>query len=71
MLIRLLYERIPKLAGISTQDIEITIFETPRYSWGIRGMPGDEIGLNYKVEVYADSGARYAVQTSVVAHLRY
>ncbi len=51
MLIRLLYERIPKLSGISTQDIEITIFETPRYSWGIRGMPGDEIGLNYKVEV--------------------
>jgi phenylpyruvate tautomerase PptA (4-oxalocrotonate tautomerase family) len=51
MLIRLLYERIPQLAGISTQDIEITIFETPRYNWGIRGMPGDEIGLNYKVEV--------------------
>jgi phenylpyruvate tautomerase PptA (4-oxalocrotonate tautomerase family) len=51
MLIRLLYERIPRLCGISTQDIEITIFETPRHCWGIRGMPGDEIGLNYKVEV--------------------
>ena len=51
MLIRLLYERIPQLSGISAQDIEITIFETPRHSWGIRGMPGDEIGLNYKVEV--------------------
>ena len=51
MLIRLLYERIPQLSGISTQDIEITIFETPRHCWGIRGMPGDEIGLNYKVEV--------------------
>jgi hypothetical protein len=51
MLVRLLYERIPQLSGISAQDIEITIFETPRHSWGIRGMPGDEIGVNYKVEV--------------------
>jgi phenylpyruvate tautomerase PptA (4-oxalocrotonate tautomerase family) len=51
LLIRLLFERIPQLSGISAQDIEITIFETPRHSWGIRGMPGDEIGLNYKVEV--------------------
>jgi phenylpyruvate tautomerase PptA (4-oxalocrotonate tautomerase family) len=51
MLIRLLYERIPQLSGISTQDIEITILETPRHCWGIRGMPGDEIGLNYEVEV--------------------
>jgi len=51
MLIRLLYERIPQLSGISAQDIEITIFETPRHSWGIRGMPGDEVRLNYKVEV--------------------
>ena len=51
MLIRLLYERIPQLSGISAQDIEITIFETPRHSWGIKGMPGDEVGLNYKVEV--------------------
>lgn len=50
-LIRLLYERIPQLSGITPQDIEITIFETPRHSWGIRGMPGDEVGLNYKVEV--------------------
>jgi phenylpyruvate tautomerase PptA (4-oxalocrotonate tautomerase family) len=51
MLIRLLYERIPQLSGISAQDIEITIFETPRHSWGIRGMPSDEVRLNYKVEV--------------------
>jgi phenylpyruvate tautomerase PptA (4-oxalocrotonate tautomerase family) len=51
MLMRLLYERIPQLSGISAQDIEIIIFETPRHSWGIRGMPGDEIGLNYRVEV--------------------
>jgi phenylpyruvate tautomerase PptA (4-oxalocrotonate tautomerase family) len=47
-LIRLLYERVPQLTGIAPQDIEVTIFETPRHSWGVRGMPGDEIALNYK-----------------------
>ncbi len=33
------------------QRLEITLFETPCHAWGIRGLPGDEIGLNYKVEV--------------------
>jgi phenylpyruvate tautomerase PptA (4-oxalocrotonate tautomerase family) len=47
-LIRELYTRIPAATGISPHDIEITIFESPRYSWGIRGLPGDEITVNYK-----------------------
>ena len=51
LLIRLLYQRVAQLTGISPQDLEITIFETPRSAWGIRGLPGDEVGLNYKVEV--------------------
>ena len=51
LLIRLFYQRVPQLTGISPQDLEITIFETPRHAWGFRGLPGDEIGLNYKVEV--------------------
>lgn len=50
-LVRALYRRIPEATGIAPQDIEITVFETPRHAWGIRGLPGDEIGLNYKVEV--------------------
>jgi len=50
-LIRLLFERINAAAQISPADIEITITETPRHNWGFRGRPGDEIGLNYKVEV--------------------
>ena len=50
-LIRLLFERIHAELGISSHDIEITIFETPKHNWGFRGLPGDEIGLNYKVEV--------------------
>jgi 4-oxalocrotonate tautomerase family enzyme len=50
-LIRLLFERIGAELGVSAQDIEITITETPKHNWGFRGLPGDEIGLNYKVEV--------------------
>jgi hypothetical protein len=49
-LIRLLFERLQAL-GISSQDLEITIFETPKHNWGFRGLPGDEHELNYKVDV--------------------
>lgn len=50
-LINLLFERINNELNISTQDVEITIFETPKHNWGIRGVPGDELTLNYKVNV--------------------
>jgi phenylpyruvate tautomerase PptA (4-oxalocrotonate tautomerase family) len=50
-LIRLLMEHIQEEFGISAQDIEVTITETPKHNWGIRGLPGDEVGLNYKVDV--------------------
>ncbi|MEH1919929.1 tautomerase family protein [Nostoc sp.] len=50
-LIRLLIENINEKLNIAVYDIEITIFETPKYNWGIRGLPGDELILNYKVEV--------------------
>jgi phenylpyruvate tautomerase PptA (4-oxalocrotonate tautomerase family) len=50
-LIRLLFERLETRCGIAPQDLEITIFETPRHNWGIRGRPGDELGLNYNVNV--------------------
>ena len=50
-LIRLLFERLSANLDISTQDIEITISETPRHNWGIRGMMGDELELNYNVDV--------------------
>lgn len=50
-LIRLLFARIHDQLAIALQDIEITIFETPRHNWGIRGLPGDELDLNYRVEV--------------------
>lgn len=49
-LIHLLFKRLQPL-GISPQDLEITIFETPKHNWGFRGLPGDEHELNYKVDV--------------------
>jgi phenylpyruvate tautomerase PptA (4-oxalocrotonate tautomerase family) len=51
MLIRLLFERVQSECGIAPQDLELTIFETPKHNWGFRGLPGDEHKLNYKVEV--------------------
>lgn len=50
-LISLLFERIQADCDISPQDVEITIFETPRANWGIRGKAGDELNLNYPVDI--------------------
>lgn len=50
-LLKLLFERINNELGISPEDIEVTIFETPKHNWGIRGLPGDELRLDYKVNV--------------------
>jgi phenylpyruvate tautomerase PptA (4-oxalocrotonate tautomerase family) len=50
-LISLLFGNIQRQCGIAPQDVEITIFETPKSNWGIRGLPADELALNYKVNV--------------------
>ena len=50
-LIRHLFANIEAACGITPQDVEITLFETPKVNWGIRGLPGDELALNYKVNV--------------------
>jgi 4-oxalocrotonate tautomerase family enzyme len=50
-LIRLLFERTEQVLGLSPNDLEITITETSKQNWGFRGQPGDEVSLNYKVEV--------------------
>lgn len=50
-LISLLFSRIEAEAGILPNDVEITIFETPKHNWGIRGVPADELQLNYKINV--------------------
>ncbi|MEH1941577.1 MAG: tautomerase family protein [Nostoc sp.] len=50
-LIRLLIKNINEQLNIPVYDIEITLFETPKSNWGIRGLPGDELIVNYKIEV--------------------
>jgi hypothetical protein len=50
-LIMLLFERINSTFGIANADVEICITESANYNWGFRGMPGDEVQLNYKIEV--------------------
>jgi 4-oxalocrotonate tautomerase family enzyme len=50
-LIALLFEHIRKELGIQAVDIEILIQDAPAYHFGFRGMSGDEMLLDYKVEV--------------------
>lgn len=50
MLICELFKRCQSDLGLAPQDLEITIQESPRENWGIRGKPGDELNLPYRVE---------------------
>ena len=50
-LIASLFSRLHQDLGFSPNDVEITITETPRANWGIRGQPGDELNLTYSVDV--------------------
>ncbi|MEO5876258.1 MAG: tautomerase family protein [Streptosporangiaceae bacterium] len=50
-LVRELFARLADSPGIAPHSVEITIFETPRENWGIRGLPGDELTLGYQVNV--------------------
>jgi 4-oxalocrotonate tautomerase family enzyme len=50
-LIHLLFDRLSNQAKIDPIDVEITITETPKHNWGIRGKTGDELALDYTVEV--------------------
>lgn len=50
-LIRLLFARIRDEVSIEPQDVEICIFESPAVNWGFRGYHGDEVQLNYKVNI--------------------
>ncbi len=50
-LIQTLFSNIQQYCRINPQDIEITIFETPKENWGIRGQNADELHLNYQVNI--------------------
>lgn len=51
LLIAELFARIEAKAGIKPHSIEITITETPKANWGIRGQNAADLALNYRVEV--------------------
>jgi len=36
--------------GIEPVDLEMTLVETPRHDWAIRGQAGDDLTLTYRVE---------------------
>ncbi|NQZ30000.1 MAG: tautomerase family protein [Oceanospirillaceae bacterium] len=50
-LIMSLYAEVFSASGICAQNIEITIFETPKENWGIRGVPANELELGYQVNL--------------------
>ena len=50
-LIAQLFARIEAEAGIAPHSVEVTITETPRVNWGIRGMNAADLALDYVVEV--------------------
>ncbi|MEH3052764.1 MAG: dUTP diphosphatase [Patulibacter minatonensis] len=49
-LYRELYARAAAAFALEPIDLEITLIETPRHDWGIRGVPGDELDLDYRVD---------------------
>jgi 4-oxalocrotonate tautomerase family enzyme len=50
-LIAELFSRVEAQTGISPHSLEISITETPKVNWGIRGQNAADLTLNYRVEV--------------------
>ncbi|MGL5061242.1 MAG: tautomerase family protein [Microcoleus sp.] len=50
-LMRLIYQKLNAALNIAPDDIEIILYEVPPHNWGVRGVPGDELNLNYKAQV--------------------
>lgn len=50
-LIAELIDRVRTKAGIEPHSLEITITETPKVNWGIRGQNAADLTLGYRVDV--------------------
>lgn len=50
-LISELFTRIKAEVGIAPHSVEITLTETPRVNWGIRGQNAADLSLGYRVDV--------------------
>ena len=47
---RALLANLIHACDMTADDIELTIVESPRHDWLIRGQPADELVLNYQVD---------------------
>lgn len=45
-----LLQNLETECGVVAQDVELVITESPRKNWLIRGVPADELELNYRVD---------------------
>lgn len=50
-LITELFDRLQQEIGIAPHSVEITITETPRVNWGIRGRNAADLDVGYRVDV--------------------
>lgn len=54
-LYRHILENLDSDCGVEPDDIELVITESPRRNWLIRGLPADELTLNYRVDHAVDT----------------
>lgn len=50
-LIHEIFWRFEQELALSPQDVEITVLVQPKTCWGFRGMTGDEVKLNYRLDL--------------------
>lgn len=50
-LIAQLFARIESEVGTDPRSVEITITDTPKANWGIRGMNAVDLSLGYRIDV--------------------
>ncbi|MFC8191677.1 tautomerase family protein [Cellulomonas sp. NPDC057328] len=50
-LIAAFYDDVAPALGLAADDLEVVVLESPPTHWGIRGRSGDELTLDYRVDV--------------------
>ncbi|QGQ19078.1 tautomerase family protein [Cellulomonas sp. JZ18] len=50
-LIAAFYDDVAPALGLGSDDLEVVVLEAPPTHWGIRGRAGDELTLDYRVDV--------------------
>ncbi|WP_231495926.1 tautomerase family protein [Cellulomonas sp. HZM] len=50
-LVAAFFDSVAPALGLDADDLELVILESPPTHWGIRGVAGDELALDYRVDV--------------------